>query len=325
MNKSQRLVSLLMTLNTKRKYTLKQLAEEFGVSKRTVIRDMQDLETMGVPLFVEYGVNGGYQVLRERTLPPIAFTENEAVALFFACQSLEHYGSLPFDAEAKTALQKFLLSLPDDAKARIERLKERLRFWVPTQKAKQPFLRGLLDAALDRTLLETVYESERGVRTRRMLPLGLYAMNGLWYCPALDAKSGRIRVFRADRFVSVRPAAIEPAERETVARLQTQVDSPLDHWLGPQEDEPQLDLEVALTRRGVLRCQSDAWLESGLQVMDDGTGRIVRKMSESYVEWAAAFFISLGSDARVMRPEPVREQIRSIIAELTPVYKEVTE
>ncbi|MBN2981032.1 WYL domain-containing protein [Cohnella algarum] len=233
----------------------KQLAEEFGVSKRTIIRNMQDLETMGVPLFVEYGVNGGYQVLRERT----------------------------------------------------------------------PFLRGLLDAALDRTLLETVYESERGVRTRRMLPLGLYAMNGLWYCPALDAKSGRIRVFRADRFVSVRPAAIEPAERETVARLQTQVDSPLDRWLGPQEDEPQLDLEVALTRRGVLRCQSDAWLESGLQVMDDGTGRIVRKMSESYVEWAAAFFISLGSDARVMRPEPVREQIRSIIAELTPVYKEVTE
>lgn len=325
MNKSQRLISLLIALNSKKKFTLKQLAEKFGVSKRTILRDLQDLELIGVPLYAEYGVNGGYQVLKERTLPPISFTENEATALFFACQSLEHYNSLPFDAEINTALDKFLRSLPDDTKNRIERLKERLRFWVPTQKAEQPYLRVLLNAALDRTLIVAVYESERGVQNRSLLPLGLYTMNGLWYCPALDAESGRIRVFRTDRFTSAQPVANELIQLETVSNFQKDADFPIDRWLGPQDDEAQLELEVQLTRRGVLRCQSDVWLASGLRVMDDGTGLIVRNMNESYVAWTASFFLSLGSDALVIRPEAVRVRIRKIITELVPIYEEVKE
>ena len=86
MNKSQRLLEMMMAVNRKRKFTVKELAGEFNVSSRTILRDLQELSELGVPLYSEVGPHGGYQVLKERILPPIAFTEEEAVAIFF-CES----------------------------------------------------------------------------------------------------------------------------------------------------------------------------------------------------------------------------------------------
>lgn len=82
MNKAERLVALMMTVNRMRKFTVQELADQFGVSRRTMLRDLQELSGMGVPLYAEPGPHGGYQVLRERILPPIAFTEEEAVSIF---------------------------------------------------------------------------------------------------------------------------------------------------------------------------------------------------------------------------------------------------
>lgn len=82
MSKSKRLLELMMTVNRKRKFTVRELADEFGVSARTILRDLQELSELGVPLYSQVGPHGGYQVLKERILPPIAFTEEEAVAIF---------------------------------------------------------------------------------------------------------------------------------------------------------------------------------------------------------------------------------------------------
>ena len=72
-----------------------ELAKEFSVSKRTVLRDLQELEKAGFPLYSEVGAAGGYHILKERILPPIAFSESEAKAIFFACQALQFYRDLP--------------------------------------------------------------------------------------------------------------------------------------------------------------------------------------------------------------------------------------
>lgn len=50
---------------------------------------------MGLPIYAEQGRNGGYKVLTNRVIPPILFTEEEAVSIFFAFQSLSYYRDLP--------------------------------------------------------------------------------------------------------------------------------------------------------------------------------------------------------------------------------------
>ena len=95
MSKAERLIEMMITINAKRHFKVSELAEEFSVSKRTVLRDLQSLEQAGFPLYSEVGAAGGYHVLKERVLPPITFSENEAKAVFFAYQSLQFYNKAP--------------------------------------------------------------------------------------------------------------------------------------------------------------------------------------------------------------------------------------
>ncbi len=77
MSKAERLIEMMITINAKKDFTVGELAHEFSVSKRTILRDLQELEQAGFPLYSEVGAAGGYHILKERILPPIAFSENE--------------------------------------------------------------------------------------------------------------------------------------------------------------------------------------------------------------------------------------------------------
>lgn len=207
MPKSKRLMELMMTVNRKRRFKVQELADEFGVSKRTILRDLQELSELGVPLYSEVGPHGGYQVVRERVLPPIAFTEEEAVAMFFAVHALRHYSSLPFEAESASALSKFYLHMPGDIRDRIDSMKNRVDFITPTRRGDAPCLSILLDAAVRQQVLAIEYESkEKGGRSRRIQPVCIYASNGFWYCTAYCFLRQGFRVFRCDR---IREAAFD--------------------------------------------------------------------------------------------------------------------
>lgn len=319
MNKTQRLVELLLTINTRQKFTLKELSERFGISKRTVLRDLDELSALGVPLYAEHGVHGGYRILKERTLPPITFLETEAVALFFASQSLKFYRALPMESDWQSALAKFYHVLPEDVKDRIDKLQRRLLFWVPAQTWEAPHLSALLDGAIEQKVLLITYESEKGRSERDVQLVGLYSMNGKWYCPAYDFHSSEYRIFRADRILSVYDSADQTRKKNHDKLL-------IADWFSKEqereESKEEFDLRVRLTQRGVLLCRNDAWLGSGLTVNENGTGYIRRRISQGYMAWAASFFIGCGADAAVEEPPALRMQIRKQINELISIYVE---
>lgn len=212
MSKSKRLVELMMFVNRKQKFTVRELALEFGVSRRTILRDLQELSELGVPLYSEPGPNGGYRVLKERILPPIAFSEGEAVSIFFAVHALRHFSSLPFQAESSSALNKFYAFMPRDIRDRIEQMKNRVDFVTPVRRAKSPFLSLLLDAAIQQKVLRIDYESGNEPSTREIQPIGIYTRNGLWYCPAYCYRRADMRVFRCDRIHSAVYSNTEPID-----------------------------------------------------------------------------------------------------------------
>ena len=112
MSKSKRLIELMMTVNQMRKFTVRELADQFGVSPRTILRDLQELSETGSSALFRGRTTWRISGSEERILPPIAFSEEEAVAMFFASHALRHYLFLPFEAESSTALQKFYYYMP---------------------------------------------------------------------------------------------------------------------------------------------------------------------------------------------------------------------
>ncbi|WP_027092965.1 helix-turn-helix transcriptional regulator [Cohnella thermotolerans] len=315
MSKSKRLVELMMTVNRKRRFKVRELAEEFGVSARTIMRDLQELSELGVPLYSEVGPHGGYQVVRERVLPPIAFTEEEAVAMFFAVNALRHYSSLPFEAESASALSKFYLHMPGDVRDRIDSMKNRVDFVTPTRRGDAPCLAILLDAAVRQKVLVVEYESkEEGATSRRIQPVCIYANNGLWYCTAYCFLRQGFRVFRCDR---IREAAYDESGTEPLDLG----DVGLSRRDAAEPREP-VRLRAELTRAGVQRCEGELWIGSMLHVLEDGSGTIDRDVPRGDIPFFAEFFIGLGKEATVRGPAELTAAIRRTLAELMDRYRE---
>ncbi|CAI6056625.1 helix-turn-helix transcriptional regulator [Cohnella sp. JJ-181] len=308
MPKSKRLMELMMTVNRKRRFKVQELADEFGVSKRTILRDLQELSELGVPLYSEVGPHGGYQVVRERVLPPIAFTEGEAVSMFFAVHALRHYASLPFEAESAAALGKFYLHMPGDVRDRIDAMKHRVDFVTPTRRGDAPCLAALLEAAVRQRILSVVYASrEEGERRRLIQPVCIYANNGLWYCTAYCFLRSGFRVFRCDRIREAEPDASgqQPLDLGEVKLSRREAAEPVDP----------VRLRAELSPVGVQRCEAELWLAPMLDVRADGSGAIDRDVPGGDIPFFADFFIGLGQEATVAGPTELRIAIRDKLAE----------
>ncbi len=313
MGKAQRLIQLMMKVNERKSFTIQEMADECGVSRRTMIRDLMELSELGVPLYSEVGVGGGYRMLRDKVLPPINFTEYEAIALFFAGQSLRNYQALPFTNEVEQALDKLFHYLPNERKEHITQMRQRLVFWIPPHELETPFLQPLLEAAIQQQLVSIVYESSK-IKNRTIQPIGVYTMNGLWYCQAYCFSSLAYRVFRVDRVKQL----------STVADQSQKLDLDHEHietWIMKAETDQKLDVEVELTMEGVRRCQSELSLANHISVRANGTGVLCMQWSRSSLNWLVHFFLGLGLEATVKKPELVRKQIQAKLQQMARQYE----
>src|SRR5574339_67106 len=86
MNRIDRLFAILLTIQHKRRVRAQDLADQFEVSKRTIYRDLSALNQMGIPLAALPGE--GFELVEGYYIPPLMFTENEAMALLLGSRLL---------------------------------------------------------------------------------------------------------------------------------------------------------------------------------------------------------------------------------------------
>src|SRR5215216_5792936 len=212
LSRTARLLELLIRVQTKPRFTAAELAEEFGVSRRTMLRDLGALSAMGVPLRSTPGPGRGYSLPRGgRRLSP-SLTVDEALALIASYEALLRYPVHPFSTQSLSAVTKLRAALPREVVAELDRLRRHVFVGVPVRDYEAPLLGELLSAALDRAHLKVTYDSiESGVTERVIFPYGLYASQGYWYCACFDRKREMNVPMRADRFLSVeRAEGFEP-------------------------------------------------------------------------------------------------------------------
>ncbi len=107
-----RLVELLVRVQTKPRFTAQELAEESGVSRRTMLRDLQALSGTGVPLRSTPGPGGRYSLPQSsRRLSP-SLRVDEALALIVSYEALLRYPDSPFSVQSLSAVTKLRAALP---------------------------------------------------------------------------------------------------------------------------------------------------------------------------------------------------------------------
>ncbi len=196
-----RLTSIVTQLQSRRLITAPYLAEKYGVSVRTIYRDIRTLENSGIPIITEEG--RGYSLMEGYQLPPVMFTEEEANSLITAEQIILKNKDKSFAETYSNAITKIKSVLKYSQKEKVDMLSERIQF-REGEKATQSsnFLMSVQSAITHFRLIDITYHSLQNETTQRMVePFAIYSTKGNWLMIAFC----RLRKeFRADRRASCR-------------------------------------------------------------------------------------------------------------------------
>lgn len=309
-SRAARLLEVLIRLSARPRFTAQELADEFGVSRRTMLRDLHELSAMGVPLAATPGPGGGYALARSGRILPLALTRDEAIGIVLSYEAFLQYAQSPFAAQSLSAITKLRAALPPDVVRDLDRIRRYVAIVGTERRYEAPLLPDLLRAALDGAHLRVVYDSRSGVSERVIAPLGLYAADGFWYCACYDERRRGLLALRADRI-----AAAEP-----VAGHETPPLPDLRDWLRARETNPPdpLPFRATVTRRG-MRSFELATLFEPLAAGDDG-GVIAAAIPASEVEYFAARLLPLGADLVVESPPQLIAALRRLAREILERY-----
>lgn len=168
----------MLRRNGSRGCTAERLAAEFGVSVRTVKRDLAALGNSGAPIWSRPGPGGGYGLAERASLPPVSLTPAQAVALLAAVSAAS---DAPYADLASAGVQKILDVLDPGTRTRVDELAGRV--WVdrPTPPARA--VRSALEEAMaEQRVVRIRYISGDGsTTTRDVEPVMFASTSGRWY------------------------------------------------------------------------------------------------------------------------------------------------
>lgn len=124
MTRLERLLSIALVLSARRRLRAQELAEEFGVTLRTVYRDVRALQQAGFPVVGTAG--DGYRIPAASQLRPLAFKPEEAEVLVMAARLLEALVDAPLKDRLRSAVSKLEAILPPAAIQRVQEQRDRV-------------------------------------------------------------------------------------------------------------------------------------------------------------------------------------------------------
>lgn len=205
MNRLDRLQAILIHLQSKKVVTAQEIADRFGISIRTVYRDIRSLEEAGVPVGAEAGM--GYFLADNFHLPPVMFTCREASALLLGAKLMEHHADKVAAGDYDSALFKIKAVLRGEEKERIDTLHRYVDVWRPgvDQRSCDLFLHDIQQALVEDRKLIIRYTASYSGQTadRTIAPLSLCHYGSHWHLIAHCELRGEYRDFRLDRILSL--------------------------------------------------------------------------------------------------------------------------
>ena len=301
--RADRLLSILLLLQTRRRVTARQLAQRLEVSERTILRDMDALSGSGVPVVAERGKGGGWSLLDDYQTRLTGLGPAEIQSLFLA-RPARLMADLGLKRESEAALIKLEASLPAGVREQADLARRRIhidpRGWRDPAESIA-CLPGLLDAVWRGRQVRFLYARdlcEPAERTGH--PLGLVAKGSTWYLVA--NVEGETRTYRVSRIREAaaldRPAAYPP-DFDLAA-----------HWeRSTTEFRQKLPRYYAtfLASPAVMRwVRFRGWrLEEEVPEGD----RVRIKLRFDIEDEAAQFALSFGGDVEVIEPAELGEKV----------------
>jgi len=309
--KLQRLIAILTALLQKDRISATTLASMFEVSVRTIYRDIEALESAGIPIVTHTGVNGGISIIEQYKIDKKLFTNQDISTLLTSLYSVS--GSIP-DAKLNQTLEKIKGLIPQEYGSAIELTSKQLYIDM-TPWSNHPHisetLKQVQKALEESRLIQFSYTARCGEATERTAePHQLVLKENNWYLRAFCLERQDFRIFKLRRMenLTVLPQRFEQRDFETGM-------TDFKDWKSDKLTVVELVADSSLRERALDYCR-DEYMED----LEDG--RIHIKMPFVESEMGYSVLLGMGYNCEVIAPTHIRAEVIRRIALMQAVYKQ---
>ncbi len=318
--RADRLLSLMMLLQTRRQMTAEELANELEVSQRTIYRDIDALSIAGVPVYANGGPGGGYALLDSYRTTLTGLNENEIQALFMLTIP-SPISDLGVSQPLKGAILKLTSTLAGNHHEHVDYLRQRLHLdaasWFQTDEPV-PHLKIVKQAVWQDCQLVLSYRRRNGtVSERTISPYGLVAKASIWYLVAAAGQG--MRVYRVSRIEAVQMSQMHFARPQDFDLAKFWAD-----WVtGYKASLPRypVTLRIGPDLVSVLPYILGEGVRSLIeQAQPDSEGWRVVDHTFERIEEAQTYVLGMGASVDVIAPEELRISVLKLATDVVAHY-----
>jgi len=295
-----RLFEIIYLLLNKKSTTAKELAEYFGVSQRTIYRDVDTLSLAGIPVYTEKGKGGGISLLPDFVLNKSILSEQEQNEILSALQGLSSVKTAETDQVLKKLSTIFNKNTVN---------------WLEVDFSDWSFANGkafydFKTAILERRVAEFDYFSTYGEMThRRIEPIQLWFKSKSWYIKGFCLIRQDIRLFKLSRVRNLSVTDELFTERDYLANTPNL--APVSHI------KPDVTLKLKIAPEMTYRVY-DEFDEDWAEKQPDGSFVVTVTWPED--EWVYGTILSYGEYIEVLEPDHIREIIKEKTQKISKKY-----
>ena len=324
-----RLLRILTLIQGRGDWSAKRLAEECGVTVRTIYRDMKDLEGAGIPYFHDRE-SQGYRVRRDFFMPPVDLKLDECLALVALGEHVADRDQIPLAAPAGRAIAKVRSQLPPSLQAELDQLDDHITIDLAaagsSDSISDPYER-VRAAIVSRRRLSCSYESisrsletsdsddERAkTETFDFEPYALFFAQRAWYAVGHHHGRNEIRKLKLSRFTS-----IQPTHRQYDVPANWDLKSELGHaWRMIRGDERH-DVELHFDARFAETIADTHWHPTQqIDWHDDGS--ITFRCTVDGLDEIVWWILSMGPHCVVRQPSELANRVRDLAMNVVRKY-----
>tara|TARA_R110000850_G_scaffold30630_1_gene84149 strand:- start:18675 stop:19631 length:957 start_codon:yes stop_codon:yes gene_type:complete len=300
-----RIVAILIQLQSKRVVKAQELADRFEVSLRTIYRDIRTLEASGVPIYSEAGV--GYSIVDGYRLPPVMFTREEAGSFVAAEKLMQKFTDKGLGSYFESAMFKLKSVLRGSEKDWVSAIESHIMM-EPEEalfNEKVPHaLQTLFESIAEKKQVKMTYLAQDSeIATQRNIePVGLFHESHHWYMMAYCHLREDYRQFRTDR--------IEHIQRTDITFSREH--NPLDHFLANDPDKTAVKVRILVDKSIVKHLRSGRKYYGFVSEKEKGRYMEMTFMSRHIHESFARWYMMFGDYAEILEPESLKQRVKEL-------------
>jgi predicted DNA-binding transcriptional regulator YafY len=318
MNRIDRLTAVLIHLQTKKVVKAEEIADRFGMSLRTVYRDVKALMEAGVPIGSEAGK--GYFIVDGYHLPPVMFTQDEASSMLLAGKLVDKMADKSVRGAYESAMHKIKAVLNESEKDHLQNLESHIEVFLRSryevkerEEFPDHFMTDIQRAVAKKEVLRIDYSNnEEELSQREVEPIGIFYYSMAWHLIGWCRLRNGYRDFRADRIKALVNTG-QTFEGRNLISLK-------EYFQSMFQSNANLSKAVIVFDKSVLRGRP---LYGAIAQTDLGEKIRAEFMVDS-MNYVARWLLMYGTAAEVEEPESLRIAVGELVEELHEHYAAIS-